>query len=753
MPSLPRRTATALLAIALVGVPALPAAAASTTSDDAFTMLGTGGWVAEFLSLQHAPPLPFEAWVRDAQLTDDPDADQIRIHAGLPGGGSDMDLIAPSDRPRITVGRHTVTGQPGQEHLQFRLSRANRGCSGTPGVIDVLALSRDAAGQLTGLALDYVVTCDDETMPTSGSVRWNSRIPYRHTAVTELHLPGTAAGDTAHGALTLTNTGGLAQTYGRSTWQPETEEPRWERQTKPLAEQAALAIRRDGCVGVTLQPGESCRVEVSGRADGEHGIAGHLVTPDGTLRGAAYSVVTMPVPPEAVTAAALPRRGAVQLFSSDYHASYRVLRATGTGPETEVARDVGMPWTDTAVRQGVTYTYRVVVVDGTAESSPSDPVVSGPLPVPVGQDGRFVPVDPVRVLDTRDGTGGRRGALGPGGSLQVDPGGPGHALPSGVRAVLLNVTATGPTATTHVRVWPAGDPMPGTSSLNVAPGQTRPNQVVVPVGADGRVSLYNNLGHTHLVADVQGYYVGPDGQRGGGYHPTRPVRMVDTREDRWALQPGEEAWLPMDAPGVTWSEVTAVDVNLTVTQPTSHGHLTAWAGDGEPPLVSNANFAPGQTVANHAVVPVSFDETGQPGITVRNSAGRTHLVVDLQGWYDDGSRADGLRFRPAPTTRLADSRAIERAIGPEQHFVVPGTSMPPGIVQVLNVTATGSRASGHLTAWSGFGPLPPTSTVNYAAREDSPNLATVVPGLGGQVVVTPGSAAAHIVVDHLGFFY
>ncbi|WP_298460185.1 hypothetical protein [uncultured Cellulomonas sp.] len=744
MTSGPRRRATtalAVLAVLLVG-PA-PGAAAATTSDDAFTVLGAGGWLAEHRSERWEPPAPFEAWV------DDSDRDRVQIHARLPGGAAELTLIAPADRPLLTVGRHTVTGQEREDVLRLRFARDARGCSSHPGVIDVLELSRGPAGRLTGLALDYVFTCDNEGAPTAGSIRWNSDVPYHHTAVTGLRVPGTAAGEAVRGAVTLTNAGGLPQTLGRSVWEP---------QGSVLAEQASLAVRRDGCVGVVLQPGDSCQVEVSVHADGVHGVAGHLRTPDATLRGAAYSPITMPVPPEPVRAAAVPQRGGVLLLTSRPNASYRVLRSAGGGGEVEVAHDVPMPWTDTDVSTGVVYTYRVVVVDGGAQSTPSDPVVTGPLPEPVGEDGRFVAVDPVRVLDTRDGTGGHRGALGPGASLAMDPGGPGQVVPRGVRAVLLNVTATEPTAVTHVRVWPAGDPMTGTSSLNVVPGQTRPNQVVVPVGEDGRVSLYNNLGTTHLVADLQGYYVGPQGQHGGGYHPTRPVRVSDTREERWPLQPGETVRLPMDAPGVVWNEVVAVEVNLTVTGPTEHGHVTAWSGESAAPVVSHANFAPGQTVANHAVVPVSLDEDGQPGIAVRNSAGLTHLVVDVTGWYDDGTRADGLRFRPVPTSRVADSRVAGSrsegaAVAAGEALVVPGTSMPPGVAQVVNVTATGSSGGGHATAWSGVGELPLTSTLNFAAGEDSPNLATVLPALGGAVTVTVGTWGTHLVVDHLGFFY
>ena len=392
-------------------------------------------------------------------------------------------------------------------------------------------------------------------------------------------------------------------------------------------------------------------------------------------------------------------------------------------------------------------------MSGGLEAAPSAAVTGVAMPEPDGALGTFVPLEPVRVVDTRDGTGGRRGTLGQQQTMTFDPAGDGVVPTSGVAAVLLNVTGTEPTQPTHVRVWPAGDPRPTTSSLNLERGQSRPNQVVVPLGDDGRVALFNNAGSTHLVVDVQGYYSSADGETGGGYHPVPPARVLDTRYDDLPLYGGEEVWLPLGVTGLDPGTVAAVDVNLTVTEPTTAGHLTAWPGDTEAPTVSNVNFAPGQTVANHAVVPVTFDELGTPGFALRASAGATQVVVDVQGWYDDSTRTDGLLFSPSPTTRLVDTREGGTAVAPGGVLRVPVTGLPPAVAQVVNVTATGSTRAGHLTAWSGDGPRPSTSTLNFARAEDSPNMATVRVGAGQQVSVGASSSAVHVVVDHLGYFW
>jgi hypothetical protein len=121
-----------------------------------------------------------------------------------------------------------------------------------------------------------------------------------------------------------------------------------------------------------------------------------------------------------------------------------------------------------------------------------------------GADGAlFDPLDPTRVLDTRGP--GAAGPVGPNQSITVPMAGHG-GVPAGATAVLLTVTATGATAPTYVTVYPGGTTRPVASNLNVPASATVSNQVVVPVGADGSVALYNSAGSVHLLVDLAGYY-------------------------------------------------------------------------------------------------------------------------------------------------------------------------------------------------------------------------------------------------------
>ena len=116
----------------------------------------------------------------------------------------------------------------------------------------------------------------------------------------------------------------------------------------------------------------------------------------------------------------------------------------------------------------------------------------------------FVPVTPQRLVDTRDGTGNVPGALGPDETrnLRMTAG----PVAGSAGAVVVNVTSTDSSAPSFITVWPAGAGMPLASTVNPRPGVAVPNQAYLRLGADGRLSGFNDNGSTHLVVDVFGYF-------------------------------------------------------------------------------------------------------------------------------------------------------------------------------------------------------------------------------------------------------
>ncbi|MEV6208784.1 hypothetical protein [Kitasatospora sp. NPDC051914] len=256
--------------------------------------------------------------------------------------------------------------------------------------------------------------------------------------------------------------------------------------------------------------------------------------------------------------------------------------------------------------------------------------------VRLGTPSTFVPTAPVRLLDTRSGTGAPKGPVGPGGTVNLKVAGRGGVPESGVTAVVLNVTATNPTAAGFLTAHPHGTARPTASNLNFTPGQTVPNQVTVPVGPDGTVDLYNHAGTVDVLADISGWY----SDEGSVFVPTGPTRILDTRSGighSGKVGPGynyvcvrANSWRN----GVPPFGVTDVALNVTATNPSQASFASVWGTDvvdknpaRRAPTVSHLNYTAGRTVANAVttVAPecVHFD----------NYAGTVDMIADMAGWF------------------------------------------------------------------------------------------------------------------------
>jgi hypothetical protein len=123
--------------------------------------------------------------------------------------------------------------------------------------------------------------------------------------------------------------------------------------------------------------------------------------------------------------------------------------------------------------------------------------------------GRFVAASPVRFLDTREGLGAAPLPAGAGELLDLGVAGA-RGVPPGASAVVLNLTGTHVTASTDVRVYPAGaSGVPTVSNLNLVAGSTRANLAVVRPGPGGQVRLRSSAGQLAIIADVAGWFVAP----------------------------------------------------------------------------------------------------------------------------------------------------------------------------------------------------------------------------------------------------
>ncbi|HET7720483.1 MAG TPA: hypothetical protein VFK43_10985, partial [Acidimicrobiales bacterium] len=115
-----------------------------------------------------------------------------------------------------------------------------------------------------------------------------------------------------------------------------------------------------------------------------------------------------------------------------------------------------------------------------------------------GDEGRYTPLVPTRLLDTREGGV----PLGPNRSVELQVAGRAGVPASGATAAVLNVVATGTTATSFLTVHPSGEPRPLASNLNFDAGDTVSNRTMVKLGAGGSVTIYNLAGSADVVVDI-----------------------------------------------------------------------------------------------------------------------------------------------------------------------------------------------------------------------------------------------------------
>ncbi len=273
---------------------------------------------------------------------------------------------------------------------------------------------------------------------------------------------------------------------------------------------------------------------------------------------------------------------------------------------------------------------------------------------------RLVPINPGRILDTRDGTnlpGRGNRPLGPGETITIPIRGVDSVRPSVTDAVpasdsvvgaVLNVVGITTSSPTYLAVTPnSTGANPGTSNVNLPPNAIKGNLVIVPVGADGNVKLFNLSGQTHVAVDIVGYLqsgASPTSVGGRVVPLAAPYRTFDTRESQWGaspLGPGvAESWsfadfansvkignLPVGAQSAVIGNLTNASLARQFPSVAVQSYLTAWpAGQNLPrPETSNVNTNEKPiAVPNMAILRYGDAATVQ----FFNYAGRAHYLFD-----------------------------------------------------------------------------------------------------------------------------
>ncbi len=413
----------------------------------------------------------------------------------------------------------------------------------------------------------------------------------------------------------------------------------------------------------------------------------------------------------------------------------------------------------------------------------------------------YAALQPYRICDTRAGSSTECSGQGlsPGGTLNVQvtgvTGPQGQSVPADAQSVVLNVTAIDGSAGTFLTVYPAGSAVPNASNLNVPAHLNEANLVVAALGSGGQVSLYNSQGSINVAIDVEGYFAAASGSSPAGlFHPIAPLRICDTRQGRGTECSGASTdnllgqgqWTgvvvsgcPTGSPSCTASVPTdgtaeAVALNLTAVYGSSFTYLSVVppnSSDQCPsgtPAFSNLNLNAHNNLPNRVIVPLGPEQD----VCVYNSLGSINFILDVNGWFGDGSEtSQGAYFFAIPPLRICDTRAgtgtecSGTSLGPGQSRTIPvagvdglptaGGTSPPAAV-IANVTAVFGTASTYFTLYPSDVSLPNASDLNVGSAQNTPNLVIVqlatTGANAGAVNLFNDQGSINAIVDVAGWF-
>lgn len=371
------------------------------------------------------------------------------------------------------------------------------------------------------------------------------------------------------------------------------------------------------------------------------------------------------------------------------------------------------------------------------------------------------PVDPARLLETRNGLttvdGESQGGGAIRGDTQIEVQVAGRAgVPADADFALVNLTAVQPAGVGFLTAHACLSPRPVIASLNYTnqPGVgpiNLGNESVVELSSSGSICVYTST-TTELTIDVMAF-----GRSLGGYGSSTPARLLESRPGESTIDGqaelgaridgGTEVVLQVGGRGGVPDWARAAVLYIAAVNPTGIGFVTAHPCLDDPPTTSSLNYTavpggPGITRGNEVIAPLSDDGTICLFVSTT-----TDLTVDVVGAIGGGTTQ-----RPLDPLRIMETRAGLDTIdgqaelgapipaGSTYELVVAGRGGVATTARsaILNITAVRPSGIGFVTAHPCSDDLPTASSLNFTA------LAATGPINGGNEVVVPLSSAGTV---------
>lgn len=253
-------------------------------------------------------------------------------------------------------------------------------------------------------------------------------------------------------------------------------------------------------------------------------------------------------------------------------------------------------------------------------------------------DGRYQPLFPTRVLDTRSSH-----ALGSRQTLSFPVAGVG-GIPSGDVAPVIDFTVL-PDQAGSLSVWIPEQGFSATPSISWGLGPSpEQSQLLVVLSSGGTLTIRNNSSApVQVIADVVGYYTEGQSFDQAFIALGLPARAYDSRAaGTGPVPPGRTVEIPIRQTVIAgWGHppangIAAASIRVTVLNPNVDGSISVWPTGIGSDRAATVSFAgrpwptiPGQTVQRELMAKVGTDGD----VLIRNNShAALFLIVDLNGW-------------------------------------------------------------------------------------------------------------------------
>ncbi|GEM_PF-5888531 len=400
-------------------------------------------------------------------------------------------------------------------------------------------------------------------------------------------------------------------------------------------------------------------------------------------------------------------------------------------------------------------------------------LASGGTPTLEAGPGQYFPVTPVKVLDTRDGTGGVPAApLAAGATVIVPVDGMGQVPPAGVTDVYAVISAFNPTASGAIEDYNTDVSNPGIWTLPFTGGG--PDVTVsdmIQVSGSGDISVTNaSSGTADVSVTVLGYVADQTSRIPGDLYTALPeAAVLDTRSGlgapRAQVPAGGSVTVQIAGVAGVPSGAAGAAVFLGAANASQAGWVSAYPAGGTDPNLRVLSYAPGRVVHNLYYGPLS--SSGRLTL-VNHGTAPVDLMALVQGYLSGpAALAGGSTYTSVPERRIADTRdgtggvpATPVPAGGSVTFSATGADGVPasGVSAVVQtVAALNPTGNGYLSVYPAGGADPDEPGVNFNAGDIQDNdltaaMVTPVSNAGDVTVTNHSSGTVDVVVAIRGYY-